>query len=216
MGSVVKKVAPIAAIGMGGAGLMGYGPLAGIGGGLTANIHTGIAGIAAGGGLSLGTALQAGGLLSNVASSIQSSKYASRQNAYQRQQTDMQNKADQARNRYNQLLQKRSRLTQIRQARIRQGEVEAATGSSGLGIQGTSSAIGAVGVTGTQASANLGNINVAQDVGNQITSLNTSAANYGSQANTMASRGTMWSNVGTLGGTLLESGKGIANIFGKD
>ena len=101
MGSVVKKVAPIAAIGLGGAGLMGYGPLAGIGGSLTANIHTGIAGIAAGGGLSLGTALQAGGLLANVASNVQSSKYASRQNAYQRQQTDMQNKADQARNRYN-------------------------------------------------------------------------------------------------------------------
>ena len=211
MGSTVKKVAPIALAAYGGYQLAG---LSAAGGG--ASILTAPAGIVTGGGMSLGTVLQAGGLLANVAGSIQSSKYASKQNAYQRQQTDMQNKADQARNRYNQLLQKRSRLTQIRQARIRQGEVEAATGGSGLGIQGTSSAIGAVGVTGTQASANLGNINVAQDVGNQITSLNTSAANYGSQANTMASRGTMWSNVGTLGGTLLKSGDEIASIFGKD
>jgi len=211
MGSTVKKVAPIALAAYGGYHMASMNAAAG-----GANILTAPAGIVTGGGMSLGTALQAGGLLSSVAGSIQSSKYQSKQNAYQRQQTEMQNKADQARNRYNQLLQKRSRLTQIRQARIRQGEVEAATGGSGLGIQGTSSAIGAVGATGTQASANLGNINVAQDVGNQITGYNTSAANYGSQANTMATRSNMWTNIGTLGGTFLESGDKIANIFGKD
>jgi len=132
---------------------------------------------------------------------VSSMRAQKKQASSQRSQVDAQNKADAARNRYNQLQQKRQRLSEIRQGRIRQGQVEAATGGAGLGAGGTSSFSGAVGSIGTQVSANLGNINVAEDVGNQITGLNTAAANYGSMANNQASKSNMWSSVETLGNT---------------
>ena len=84
-----------------------------------------------------------------------------------------------------------------------------------LGTGGTSGYTGSVGSIGTQTSANLGNINVAQDVGNQITGFNVAAANAGSQANSAASKSSMWSSVSSLGGTLLSSGDEIGNIFKK-
>jgi len=137
----------------------------------------------------------------SAVSSIKQMSAQRKQASAQRSQVDAQNKADAARNRYNQLQQKRQRLNEIRQGRIRQGQVEAATGGAGLGAGGTSSFSGAVGSIGTQVSANLGNINVAEDVGNQITGLNQQAANYGSTANTQASKANMWSSVETLGDT---------------
>ena len=163
----------------------------------------------------VGNVLKAGGLAMNVASNIQSQKYAGRQADAMREQTAQQNKAEEARNRYNQLLQKRSRLQSIRAARIQQGQIGAATAGTGLGATGTSSFTGSMGAIGSQTSANLGNINVAQDVGNQISGYNIAAANAGSMANTMGARSGMFSNYASLGGTLLTEGKGIANIFGK-
>jgi hypothetical protein len=157
--------------------------------------------------------MQGAGLLTSVAGNIQSQKYQKQQAGYQREQVTQQNKAEEARNRYNQLLQKRSRLSSIRQGRIQQGQIEGSMGALGSG--GTSSYTGAIGSIGTQTSANLGNINVAQDVGNQITGFNVAAANAGSQANTAGSKSSMWSNVSTLGGTFLEQGGNIASIFGK-
>ena len=168
-----------------------------------------------GGGLSFGTALQVGGLAMQGYSKTQQRKYQKQQSGFQREQVAASNKADAARNRYNNLLQKRQRIASIRSARVQQGRVEAATGGGGLGAGGTSGFSGAVGAIGTQASANLGNINVAQDTGNQISGLNAMAANYGSQANTAASKASMWSNADTLGGTLMTEGPGISNIFGK-
>jgi hypothetical protein len=156
-------------------------------------------------------AISGAGLLSNVAGNIQSQKYQSQQAGFQREQVTQQNQAEEARNRYNQLLQKRSRLATIRQARIGQGQIAGSMGALGSG--GTSSYTGAVGAIGSQTSANLGNINVAQDVGNQITGFNVAAANAGSQANTAGSKSSMWNNVSTLGGTLLSQGPEIANIF---
>jgi hypothetical protein len=160
-----------------------------------------------------GTFMQGAGLLTSVAGNIQSQKYQKQQAGYQREQVTQQNKAEEARNRYNQLLQKRSRLSSIRQGRIQQGQIEGSMGALGSG--GTSSYTGAIGSIGTQTSANLGNINVAQDVGNQITGFNVAAANAGSQANTAGSKSSMWNNVSTLGGTFLEQGGNIASIFGK-
>jgi hypothetical protein len=173
----------------------------------------GTAGVSGGlfSGLSASTIMQGAGLLSNVAGNIQSQKYASQQSGFQREQVTQQNKAEEARNRYNQLLQKRSRLATIRQGRIQQGQIAGSMGALGSG--GTSSYTGAVGAIGSQTSANLGNINVAQDVGNQITGFNVAAANAGSQANTAGSKSGMWNNVSTLGGTFLSKGPEIANIF---
>ena len=205
MGSVVKKIAPIAiAVGVGYATGGGFSPQGFSIGGLKSSV-----------GSFFGENLLAkAGLGLQAVGSIQSRKYQKQQSGFQQQQVAEKNKSDAARNRYNNLLQKRQRLTEIRGARIRQGQVEGATAGSGLGAGGTSSFAGAVGATGTQASANLGNINVAQDIGNQITGLNTMAANYGSDANTAASKGGMWSQMNTLGSTLLTNQAEIKNIFG--
>ena len=142
-----------------------------------------------------GTVVMAIGAGISAVGTMNSMKAQKKQASYQRSQVDAQNKADAARNRYNQLQQKRQRLSEIRQGRIRQGQVEAATGGAGLGAGGTSSFSGAVGSIGTQVSANLGNINVAEDVGNQITGLNQQAANYGSMANSQASKSNMWNSM---------------------
>ena len=208
MGKVVKKVAPIAiGIGLGyataGTSTAAWGSYGGLG-------SIGAAGV--GGGLSMGTVLSAGGLAMQGYSAIQSQKYQRKQAGFQRQQVEEQNKAEAARNRYNQLLQKRSRLQTLRQARIQQGQITGSMGGT-LGAGGTSSYVGSVGSIGTQASTNLGNINVAEDVGNQITALNARAANFGSQANTAGSRATGWQSMSTLGGNLFAQKDEIANIF---
>jgi hypothetical protein len=195
MGKAVKKIAKVAIPVAIGFAISGGNPIAAMKGFKFAEIA------------------QGAGLLTSVAGNIQSRKYQKEQSGFQREQVAQQNKAEEARNRYNQLLQKRSRLSSIRQGRIQQGQIEGSMGALGSG--GTSSYTGAIGSIGTQTSANLGNINVAQDVGNQITGFNVAAANAGSQGNTAASRSNMWSNVSTLGGTLLSSGQEIGNIFEK-
>lgn len=220
MGKAVKKIAKIAApiaLGFAGAGALGYGPLSsafGMGGyspgGFFGSVST--AASKFGG---VGKVLQAGGLAMNVASNIQSQKYAGRQADAMREQTAQQNKAEEARNRYNQLLQKRSRLQSIRAARIQQGQIGAATAGTGLGATGTSSFTGSMGAIGSQTSANLGNINVAQDVGNQISGYNIAAANAGSMANTMGARAGRMESMATLGGTLFERSDDISSIFKK-
>ncbi len=209
MGKAVKKIAkialPVAAVATG-FGLAGYGPLAGLKGGAFGTFL---------GSEGFKTAMQVGGLGMNVASNIQSQKYAGRQADAMREQTNQQNKAEEARNRYNQLLQKRSRLQSIRAARIQQGQIGAATAGTGIGATGTSSFTGSMGAIGSQTSANLGNINVAQDVGNQISGYNIAAANAGSMANTMGARAGRMESMATLGGTLFERSDDISSIFKK-
>ena len=145
------------------------------------------------------------GLVMSGASAIQQQKYSKSQANFQRDATRQQNQAEEKKNRYNQLLARRQRLTAIREARIRQGQIEGNTAGNQLGAGGTSSFVGAIGSVGTAAAANQGNLNVAEDVGNQISDLNRGAARSMSEANTMASKSNMWSSVNTLGGTLLDA-----------
>ena len=228
----VVKVAKVAAVGAavyyGGSALMAASSGAGVGlaGGTFPTLMTTAGGIgtasSAFGGLATagsflasnaGTILQAGGLIGQVAGNVQAQKYISQGVDATREQTIQSNKADEARNRYNQLLQKRSRLSSIRQARVGQGQIGGNMGILGQG--GTSGYTGSIGSIGSQTSANLGNINVAEDVGNQITGFNVAAANAGSQANSAKAKAGMWSSVDTLGGTLLSQGGNIASIFGQ-
>lgn len=213
MGGVVKTVAKVAvpaAIAYagyqtGGFGLStpgAWGSYGGVG-------SIGLAGTG-GAGLSLGTALSVGSLAMQGYSGIQAQKYASQQSGYQRQQIEAKNKADAARNRYNQLLQKRSRYQAIRAARIAQAQVGGGYGSA-VGAGGTSGYVGSVGSIGTQASQSLGNINVAEDVGNQITQFNTMSANYGTQAAQAGAKGTGWKNVAVLGDSIFNN---VEKIFG--
>jgi len=204
------KVAPYVAAGA--AMASGFGaPAVGAWGSYGGMGSIGMAGVV-GGGMSLGTALSVGSLAMQGYGAIQSQKYASQQAGYQRQQVEASNKADAARNRYNQLLQRRSRLQAIRQARVQQGQIAGSMGGT-LGTGGTSGYLGSVGSIGTQASVNLGNINVAEGYGNTISAFNTQAANFGSKANTAGSKSSMWSNVQVLGGNLMTQGPQIKNIF---
>ncbi len=212
MGGVVKTVAKVAvpaAIGYatyqtGGFGLGtpgAWGSYGGMG-------SIGMAGV--GGGLSMGTVLTAGSLAMQGYSGIQQQKYAKSQANMMRKATEERNKSDEARNRYNQLLQKRSRYQAIRAARIAQAQVGGGMGSA-IGAGGTSGFVGAVGSIGTQAANVEGNINVAQDVGNQIGQYNTMSANYQSAANQAGAKGTMWQNVAVLGDTIFDNTK---KLFG--
>ena len=156
----------------------------------------------------------AAGLVTQGYSSIQSQKYASQQSGYQRQQVEARNAADAQRNKYNQLQNKRQRLAAIRQARIQQAAISGSMGNV-LGQGGTSGYVGALGSLGSQASGNIGNVNVAEGYGNEISRLNTMSANYGSQANTAASKSSMWSDVNVLGSTLFTDSDKISNLTNK-
>ena len=217
--TVVKVAAVAAAVYYGGPALMSaMAPSAAASVGTTAfwaGANTaGFAGLGAtlGSGLTLSNAISGAGLLSSVAGNVQSQKYIEQGTNATNLATAEANKADEARNRYNQLQSRLSRYQSIRYARISQGKMEGSLGALGSG--GTSSYTGSVGSVGTQTSANLGNINVAEDVGNQISGFNTAAANYGSQANTANATAGMWTDVATLGNTALTKGKDIASIFG--
>lgn len=219
MGKAVKKVvkvaAPIAigaAIGMAltpaAAGAWGsYGGLGSIG---TVGTSAGLFG-----GISASTALQIGGAGLNLMGNIQQQKYAKKTASAISEQTAASNRADEARNRYNQLLQQRARLDQIRQARINQGQMQASMGGSGLGSSGTSSFTGSVGSIGSQTSANLGAINVAESTGNYITSQNQIAANAGSRAANYQGSMAAWEGMASLGTSIFDRGPQIASIFGQ-
>ena len=142
-----------------------------------------------------------------VVGGMQQAKAAKKQASAQRQQTEMMNKAEAAKNRYNQLLAKRRKITTMRQARIRAGKIVAATGGSGIAGGGTSSFTGSVGSIFTQASANVGNQTVA--TGNQVSSFNQQAANFGSDANTQAARGMRWQAVSSIGSSLFSASGGF-------
>ena len=158
---IAKIAIPIAAVATG-FGMAGYGPLAGMFA-QTASIHTGIAGIASGGGLfSAGNLLNAGGLLTNVAGNIQSQKYANTQGDAMRSAQESQNKANEVANRYGQLQAKRARTVAMRQGRIEQGRIEGGVGV--LGQRGTSGFSGSVGATGTQANTAKGKSDMWSDV----------------------------------------------------
>jgi len=215
MGGAVKaavKIAPYVAAGA--AMSSGFGaPMAGSWGTYGGMGSIGMAGVG-GAGLSLGTALSVGSLAMQGYGTIQSQKYASQQSKYQRQQVEARNAADAQRNRFNQIQNKRQRLAAIRQARIQQAAISGSMGSV-LGQGGTSGYVGALGSLGSQASGNIGNVNVAEGYGNEISRLNTMSANYGSQANSAASKSGMWSDISVLGGNLMTQTPQILNIFGK-
>lgn len=140
---------------------------------------------------------------------VQQAKAAKKQAAAQRKRTEMLNKAEVAKNRYQQLLAKRRKITTMRKARIRIGKIGAATGGAGLNAGGTSSFTGSVGSIFTQASAAVGNQTVATDTGNQISGFNQQAANFGSDANTQAARGMRWQAVESIGGSLFNLSGGF-------
>lgn len=218
MGSTVKKVAKVAIVAAaayyGGSALMSA-----YGGGAAVASNSMMTTLAAGGagtaaaGMSMSTALSIGGMGMQAMGNIQSMKYQKQQSGLQAQQVEMKNKSDAAAGRYKALLSKRSRIENMRVARIKQGGIEAATAGAGLGATGTSAFTGAIGSIGTQTSANLGAINVAEGYGSTIGQYNLAAANLGSAANTAGSNASMWTETASLGNDLFEGSDQISNLF---
>ena len=215
MAKVAKVAVAAAAIYYGGGALMGSFGATGAAWGTAGGLGSiGTAGVV-GGGLSLSTALSVGGMGLQAMGNIQSRKYQKQGADMNRAAAASQNKANEVANRYRQLQAKRQRLQEIRGTRIRQGQVEGATAGAGLGASGTSALSGSVGAAGSTASANLGNLGVANDVGNQISGINTMTANYQSASNTATSKATMWNSMDTLGDRLFTDSKKISNLAGK-
>lgn len=165
--------------------------------------------------LGMSELISIGGAAMGLAGNIQQAKYAKKSAAAVSEQTAAYNKAEDARNRYNALLQERQRLSTIRQARIEQGNIVAQTGGSGLGVSGTSSFTGSVGSIGTQTAANLGAINVAQSTGDAITGFNKAAAAAGTRAANYSGQAQGWSQVASLGGSIFDNADKIGNLVGK-
>jgi len=165
--------------------------------------------------LGLSELVSIGGAGLGLAGNIQQAKYAKKSAQAVSEQTASYNKAEDARNRYNALLQERQRLSVIRQARLEQGNILAQTGGSGLGSSGTSSFTGSVGSIGSQTSANLGAINVAQSTGEAISGFNQAAAAAGTRAANYSGQSQGWSQVASLGGSIFDSSDKISNIVGK-
>ena len=197
---VVKVAAPIAAIAAVGMATGGFG---------LPSIGTAL------GSLKASEIISIGGAALGLAGNIQQAKYAKKSAQAVSEQTSSYNKAEEARNRYNALLQERQRLSVIRQARIEQGSILAQTGGSGLGSAGTSSFTGSVGSIGSQTSANLGAINVAQSTGEAISGFNQAAAAAGTRAANYSGQAQGWSQVASLGGSIFDSSDKIGNIVGK-
>ena len=217
MSKAIKTIAPIA-LAATGFGMAGYGPMAGMFA-QTASIHTGIAGIAAGGFGGISTALQIGGFGMNVAGQVQQRKFASQQSGLMAQAASTQNKANEVAQRYRSLQAKQLRLKAQRVSRINQGDTIAAGANAGLGSGGNSTIYGSAVSQQTQLSAQLGASNVGEGYSDQISGLNRSAANSMSQANQAKVKGDMWTQMDSLGTSLQTNSdkisSGFTNLFGK-
>ena len=206
MSMMSTLAAPVATSGFG---------LSSLASGLTfGNVMSGVSGVSSVLGAGATLTAQTAGLGTQAAAQIQSQKYASQASGFEQQKVAAENKSDEIRNRYNQMLQKRSRLNVIRQARINQGRIGGSMGGT-LGAGGTSGYVGAIGSLGSQASANIGNINVAEGYGNMVSASNLQASNFGSMANTAGSKGSAWKDVQTLGGNIFAQADQIGNVVGK-
>lgn len=238
---IVAKAAPFLGLAALGAGFAGYGPLAGLG---TAAGGTSAATIAkagvtyptslVGAGASTSQAgLFGGKILSNVASAItknpltavgtalqgvgyvQQRKAVSEQAQALESQARAQEEQNKMQQRYQETLARRQRLDILRQQRIISGRYQTAGAGAGLGLQGTSAITGATSSVGTQTTANLGAINLAEGASQAISDKAQEAANYGSAYYTAQGTQSMWQSMSSLGGFLQDKESSIISIFNK-
>ena len=203
MGGAVKKIATVAAIGFGGYAAFGLGSMGSFG---FMGSKIGLAKA----GLTASKALSIAGLGLNVASQIQARKYAGEQSRFERQRAEEARKLEQSRARQSAVEARQRRLATIREQRIRTGQVTALTGSSGLGLPGTSGYTGAVGSLSTQAAANIGQINQAQSFAQEQSGYSMAAAQAASRGVQAGVQSQQWQSMGTLAGSF---GTQFKNIF---
>jgi hypothetical protein len=227
MGSAVKKIATVAAIGaaawFGGGALaaqMSGGGLAGVS--YAGASHLGAAGLSGVYGMSAattGAGIFGSGLISKVGLGLQATsymqqrKYASAQARATKQAAEEQMRINQMQERVRLVQERRQRLDITRQQRIQQGQMEAGTAQAGLGMQGTSGFVGATGAIQTQATANISENLMASGASTAISQASQRAADYSTTANLASGKQTMYSNLGTLGQNIFTQRSEIANIF---
>lgn len=208
MGGAVKKVATVAAVAFGGYAAFGLaGPGFGyMGSGIGKFGKLGLAAKA----LSGSKALSIAGLGLNVASQIQARKYSRTQAKFESQRAEAARQLEQSRARQSAVEARQRRLATIREQRIRTGQVVAMTGSSGLGLPGTSGYTGAVGSLSTQAAANIGQINQAQGFAQEQSGYSIAAGQAASRGFQAGVQAQQWQNIGTMAGGF---GTQFKNIF---
>lgn len=207
MGGAVKKIAGIAALGFGGYALatgLGGGALGG--GGFFSNLMS-------------SKALAAAGLGLNVASQIQQRKFASDQKRAMERQAAEQRRVEEARARFAAVQARRQRQEAVRRGRIRQGTMLASAAGigGGLGVAqggGTSGLTGGIGAVSTQVARQIGDINVAESTGEQLSAANIRAAGYATQAVGAQAQGAAWSQMATLGSSIFSNAQQLSSMFG--
>lgn len=238
---IVKKAAPYIGLATVGAGFAGYGPLAGLG---TAAGGTSAATIAkagvtyptslVGAGASTSQAgLFGGKILSSVGSAItknpltaistvtQAAGYAGQRKAIsaQAEALESQARAEEEKNkmqqRYQETLARRQRLDILRQQRIISGRYQTAGAGAGLGLSGTSAITGSTSSIGTQTTANLGAINLAEGASQAISTKSQEAAGYMSDYYAAGGQANMWKSVSDVGGYIGDKSDAIISIFNK-
>jgi len=158
------------------------------------------------------SALQVAGLGLQTAGYLQQRKFAGAQADATRQQVDEQKRINQMQERIRFVQERRQRLDILRQQRIQQGSMEGQMAQSGLGLVGTSAFTGATSAIQTQATANLGALNMASGGSTAISQASQRAADFGSQANRASAMGTQWAQVSSLGGKLYDKGPEIFDL----
>lgn len=212
MGGTVKKVAAVAALGFGGYALAG-----GLGSFGYMGSKLGTGGFFSS--LMSSKALAAAGLGLNVASQIQQRKFAGEQKQAMERQAAEQRRVEEARARFAAVQAKRQRQEAVRRGRIRQGTMLASAAGigGGLGVAqggGTSGLTGGIGAVSTQVARQIGDINVAESTGEQLSAANIRAAGYATQAVGAQAQGAAWSQMATLGSSIFSNAQQLSSIFG--
>jgi len=158
------------------------------------------------------SALQVAGLGLQTAGYLQQRKYAAAQADATVQQIDEQKRINQMQERIRLVQERRQRLDILRQQRFQQGDMEGKVAQSGLGLVGTSAFTGATSAIQTQATANLGALNMASGGSTAISQASQRAADFGSQANRASAMSTQWTQVSSLGGKLYDKGPEIFDL----
>lgn len=213
----IAKVAAVAAVSyasfktFGAASALKAGPVSKY----AAAIHTAGASAGKGFGASLFSAatLQKAGLGLQTVGYLQQRKAISAQSSALKSQAEEQRKVNEMQERYRLVQERRQRLDVLRQARIQTGGMEAQMGQAGLGLTGTSGFTGATSSIQTQATANLGAINMASGASTAISEGSQRAADFGTQANIAYGQQQQWANISKLGSFMADNNEQIINIF---
>lgn len=147
-------------------------------------------------------------------SMLQKRRQAKKAAKASRAAADEQRRQEQAKARFSEVQAQRQRVEQQRQARIRQGQITASMGSSGMGLGGTSSYSGAMGSVATQESKNISDINMGVGFGQAVSQSNQAIGRQQSKMIEAQASAQGWQQMTNLGGSMMNMGN-FGNIFGQ-